>query len=59
MGFAMDAAGKALYGAKSVDVCQAYLLMAVYPVLKKHADRDNSWLLMGVAIKYFRLVSSA
>jgi transcriptional regulatory protein LEU3 len=51
MEFARDAAGKALAdGSKSIDVCQAYLLMAVYPLPKKSAD-DNSWLLIGVAIR--------
>jgi hypothetical protein len=53
MDFARDAAGRALIdGSKSVDVCQAYLLMAVYPVPKKKWAEDRSWLLMGVAIRY-------
>lgn len=53
MDFARDAAGRALIdGSKSVDVCQAYLLMAVYPVPKKKWMDDRSWLLMGVAIRY-------
>jgi len=52
MNFARDAAGRALIdGSKSVDVCQAYLLMAVYPVPKKKWAEDRSWLLMGVAIR--------
>ncbi|KAG6854333.1 hypothetical protein C0991_008228 [Blastosporella zonata] len=52
MEFARDAAGRALIdGSKSVDVCQAYLLMAVYPVPKKKWTEDRSWLLMGVAIR--------
>ncbi|THU99310.1 hypothetical protein K435DRAFT_751881 [Dendrothele bispora CBS 962.96] len=50
--FARDAAGKALVeGSKSVDICQAYLLLAVYPVPKKKWTEDRSWLLMGVAIR--------
>ncbi|KAG6818171.1 hypothetical protein H0H87_000076 [Tephrocybe sp. NHM501043] len=53
MEFARDAAGRALIdGSKSVDVCQAYLLMSVYPVPKKKWAEDRSWLLMGVAIRY-------
>jgi hypothetical protein len=53
MDFARDAAGRALIdGSKSVDVCQAYLLMAVYPIPKKKWAEDRSWLLMGVAIRY-------
>ncbi|GLB37436.1 putative GAL4-like Zn(II)2Cys6 (or C6 zinc) binuclear cluster DNA-binding domain [Lyophyllum shimeji] len=52
MEFARDAAGRALIdGSKSVDVCQAYLLMAVYPVPKKKWAEDRSWLLKGVAIR--------
>ncbi|TFK76511.1 hypothetical protein BDN72DRAFT_831085 [Pluteus cervinus] len=50
--FARDAASRALIdGSKSLDVCQAYLLMAVYPVPKKKWAEDKSWLLMGVAIR--------
>jgi len=52
MEFARDFAGKALVeGYRGVDVCQAYLIMAVYPVPKKKWAEDRSWLLMGVAIR--------
>ncbi|RXW24157.1 hypothetical protein EST38_g1742 [Candolleomyces aberdarensis] len=52
MDFARDAAGKGLVeGKQSVDMCQAYLIMAVYPVPKKKWVEDRSWLLMGVAIR--------
>ncbi|KAA1471074.1 hypothetical protein DENSPDRAFT_776190 [Dentipellis sp. KUC8613] len=52
MEFARDAAGKALVdGSKSVDLCQAYLLMAVYPMPGKNWNNDRSWILMGVAIR--------
>ncbi|KAG2020351.1 priB protein [Coprinopsis cinerea AmutBmut pab1-1] len=52
MDFARDMAGKALVeGKRSIDMCQAYLLMAVYPVPKKKWVEDRSWLLMGVAIR--------
>jgi hypothetical protein len=52
MEIARDAAGRALVeGSKSVDLCQAYLIMAVYPVPKKKWVEDRSWLLMGVAIQ--------
>ncbi|KAF9532237.1 hypothetical protein CPB83DRAFT_807430 [Crepidotus variabilis] len=52
MEFARDFAGNALIeGYRSVDVCQAYLIMAVYPVPKKKWVEDRSWLLMGVAIR--------
>ncbi|KAF5391352.1 hypothetical protein D9757_002023 [Collybiopsis confluens] len=50
--FAREAAGKALVdGSKSVDICQAYLLLGVYPSPKKKWAEDRSWLLMGVAIR--------
>jgi hypothetical protein len=52
MEFARDLAGKGLVeGYRSIDVCQAYLIMAVYPVPKKKWAEDRSWLLMGVAIR--------
>lgn len=52
MEFARDLAGQGLVeGHRSVDVCQAYLIMAVYPVPKKKWVEDRSWLLMGVAIR--------
>lgn len=52
MEFARDLAGLQLVeGSRSVDVCQAYLIMAVYPVPKKKWAEDKSWLLMGVAIR--------
>lgn len=49
--FAHDAAGKALIeGSKTVDVCQAFLILSVYPVPKKRWAEDRSWLLQGAAI---------
>jgi len=52
MDIARDAAGKALVeGYHGVDVCQAYLILALYPVPKKKWEEDRSWLLMGVAIR--------
>ncbi|KDR81549.1 hypothetical protein GALMADRAFT_134980 [Galerina marginata CBS 339.88] len=52
MEFARDCAGKGLVeGDRSVEVCQAYLIMAVYPMPKKKWIEDRSWLLMGVAIR--------
>ncbi|KAG7092320.1 hypothetical protein E1B28_008681 [Marasmius oreades] len=50
--FARDAAGKALVGGqKGVDICQAYLLLGVYPVPKKKWADDRSWLFQGIAIR--------
>ncbi|TFK55165.1 hypothetical protein OE88DRAFT_1006449 [Heliocybe sulcata] len=52
MSFARDAAGKALVDAsKTVETCQAYLLLAVYPKPRKRWAEDRSWTLMGVAIR--------
>ncbi|KAJ7905417.1 fungal-specific transcription factor domain-containing protein [Mycena olivaceomarginata] len=50
--FARDAAAKALIdGSTGVDICQAYLILAVYPIPKKKFADDRSWLFMGVAIR--------
>ncbi|KAJ7740684.1 fungal-specific transcription factor domain-containing protein [Mycena maculata] len=50
--FARDAAGVALTdGSMGVDICQAYLILAVYPVPKKKFVDDRSWLFMGIAIR--------
>ncbi|KAF9453200.1 hypothetical protein P691DRAFT_801540 [Macrolepiota fuliginosa MF-IS2] len=52
MDFARDIAGQMLVeGNQSIDVCQAYLIMAVYPTPRKRWTEDRSWLLMGVAIR--------
>jgi len=51
MEFARDFACKAIVeNFRGVDVCQAYLIMAVYPEPKKKWVQDRSWLLIGVAI---------
>ncbi|KAJ7452500.1 fungal-specific transcription factor domain-containing protein [Mycena galericulata] len=51
-GFARDAAAVALIdGSIGVDICQAYLILAVYAVPKKKFVDDRSWLFMGVAIR--------
>ncbi|KAJ7709979.1 fungal-specific transcription factor domain-containing protein, partial [Mycena rosella] len=51
-GFARDAASAALIdGSTGVDICQAYLILAVYPIPKKKFVDDRSWLFMGVAIR--------
>ncbi|KAJ7046707.1 hypothetical protein C8F04DRAFT_206845 [Mycena alexandri] len=54
--FARDAAAATLVdGSIGVDICQAYLILAVYPVPKKKFADDRSWLFMGVAIRYYSL----
>lgn len=53
MEFAQDAAGKALVqSSKTVEACQAYLLLAVYPMHKKKYYEDRSWLFMGLAFRF-------
>lgn len=48
--FARDAAGKALVqGNKTVDECQAFLLIAVYQAPKKRWEDQRGWLHMGIA----------
>lgn len=52
MEFAREAAGKALVDeVKSIDVCQAYVLLGVYPMPAKKWAKDRSWLFMGVGIR--------
>jgi transcriptional regulatory protein LEU3 len=43
-GFAREAAALALVdGSTGVDICQAYLILAVYPIPKKKFVDDRSW----------------
>ncbi|KAF7295000.1 Rab-GAP TBC domain-containing protein [Mycena indigotica] len=50
--FARNAAATALIeGAISVDVCQAYTIMAAYPTPEKKLADDRSWLYLGMAIR--------
>ncbi|TRM57554.1 fungal-specific transcription factor domain-containing protein [Schizophyllum amplum] len=52
MTFARTAAGKALVdGFKSVDACQAYLLLGTYPMPKRNFADDRSWMFLGVAVR--------
>ena len=57
MHFAKHSAATALIdGWKSVELCQAYILMAVYAVPAKRWEEDRSWLYTGLAIRYVRLI---
>ncbi|KAH8109643.1 fungal-specific transcription factor domain-containing protein [Phellopilus nigrolimitatus] len=52
MHFAKHAAATALIdGWKSVELCQAYILMAVYAVPARRWEEDRSWLYIGLAIR--------
>ena len=53
MHFAKHAASTALIdGWKSVELCQAYILMGVYAVPARRWEEDRSWLYIGLAIRY-------
>lgn len=52
-GFAKAAAEKALVdGVKTIEVCQAFMIMAVNPVPRKSHVEDKSGLYLGVAAQY-------
>ena len=53
MHFAKHAAANALIdGWKSVELCQAYILMSIYAVPARRWEEDRSWLYTGLAIRY-------
>jgi hypothetical protein len=52
MHFAKSAAANALVdGRKSVELCQAYILMSIYAVPARRWEEDRSWLYAGLAIR--------
>ncbi|KAH8976971.1 fungal-specific transcription factor domain-containing protein [Lactarius hatsudake] len=52
MHFAKSAAANALVdGRKSVELCQAYILMSIYAVPARRLEEDCSWLYAGLAIR--------
>ena len=52
MHFAKSAAANALIdGWKSVELCQAYILMSIYSVPARRWEEDRSWLYTGLAIR--------
>jgi hypothetical protein len=52
MHFAKSAASSALVdGWKSVELCQAYILMSIYAVPARRWEEDRSWLYTGLAIR--------
>ncbi len=58
MRFAKHSAANALVQdeMKSVELCQAYILMSIYAVPERSWDRDLSWLYTGVAIRHVHRV---
>lgn len=58
MHFAKSSAATALIdGWKSVELCQAYILMATYAVPARRWEEDRSWLYTGLAIRYVSIYS--
>ncbi|EJD40885.1 hypothetical protein AURDEDRAFT_115753 [Auricularia subglabra TFB-10046 SS5] len=52
MHFAKEAAAQSLtQGFKSVELCQAYIIMATYAVPAKKWEEDRNWLYIGLAIR--------
>jgi hypothetical protein len=52
MHYAQLAAGTALIsGQKTVEVCQAYILLSLYPVPARRWEDNRSWLYLGLAIR--------
>ncbi|KAF8198312.1 hypothetical protein K438DRAFT_1584084 [Mycena galopus ATCC 62051] len=52
MHFAKHSAANALIdGWKSVELCQAYILLSIYPVPARKWEEDRSWLYTGLAIR--------
>lgn len=57
MHFAKHSAANALIdGWKSVELCQAYILMSIYAVPARRWEEDRSWLYAGLAIRFAFLV---
>ncbi|KAJ4490612.1 putative fungal-specific transcription factor [Lentinula aciculospora] len=62
MHFAKHSAANALIdGWKTVELCQAYILMSIYAVPAKRWEEDRSWLYTGLAIRqdvFFRQIAT-
>lgn len=53
MRHAQLAAGTALIsGNKNVEMCQAYILLSLYPVPSRKWEDQRGWLYLGLAIRY-------
>ena len=60
MHFAKSAAAHALVdGYKSVELCQAYILLSIYSVPARRWEEDRSWLYTGLAIRCVHLFQNA
>ena len=53
MKYAQLAAGTALIsGNKNVEMCQAYLLLSVYPLPARKWEDQRTWLYLGLAVRF-------
>ncbi len=58
MHHAQLAAGNALIsGNKNVEMCQAYILLSLYPVPARKWEDQRSWLYLGLAIRFVFFLS--
>ena len=58
MHYAQHTAGKALvFGKKSVEVCQGFILLSLYPAPARRWADDRSWIYLGLAIRYAVIAS--
>lgn len=59
MHFAKSEAGSALiHGWKSVELVQAYILMAIYGTPAKRWEEDRGWIFTGLAIRCVGVVTA-
>ena len=57
MQYAQLAAGTALIsGNKNVEMCQAYLLLSVYPLPARKWEDQRTWLYLGLAVRFFKIL---
>jgi hypothetical protein len=57
MRFAKRAVAKAMIdGYKSVEMCQAYILLSIYAVPARRLEEDRTWLYTGLAIRWAHLI---
>ena len=53
MQYAQLAAGTALIsGNKNVEMCQAYLLLSLYPIPARKWEDQRTWLYLGLAVRF-------
>lgn len=57
MQYAQLAAGTALIsGNKNVEMCQAYLLLSMYPLPARKWEDQRTWLYLGLAVRFLYIL---